>query len=181
MYQKTKQNPSTLSSLHIKRLTDYWLECNNWNLNFWEENIGENLNELGLYKTSLNLKNKLQKKLVNWTLLISKTFIFQKTLLRKWKGRPQTGRKCLQNISDKYVYLKYIKKSYNPIIRKQPSKKNKQKIILENFQFLKELTMHLSFDPAKWNESICLHKDLCMSIHCGFTCSSQKLDTTIRR
>ena len=54
----------------------------------------------------------------------------------------------MQNISDKYVYLKYIKKSYNPIIRKQPSKKNKQ-IILENSQFLKELTIHLSFDPAK--------------------------------
>lgn len=55
--------------------------------------------------------------MTNWTLSKLKT-VLQKTLLQKWRGKPQTEGKCLQ-----YMYLtndlclEYTEYAYNLIIR----------------------------------------------------------------
>ena len=52
----------------------------------------------------LNIAPKVQsikEKVVSWISLKFKTYALQKTLLTKWKDKPETGRKYFQHLSDK--------------------------------------------------------------------------------
>ena len=54
---------------------------------------------LGLSKDFLDITQKAQaiKKSIHWTSFKLRTTVLWKTLLRKWKDKPQTGRKYSQN------------------------------------------------------------------------------------
>ena len=88
---------------------------------FLEENIGENLRDVGLGKYLLDMTPKSQsikEKHVQWTSSKLKAFTYKKKLLKKLKGR-----KWLQAIYlIKDLYAEQIRNSYNLIIRK-PNRK----------------------------------------------------------
>ena len=73
------------------------------------------------------------KKKRSWAFLKLKTPALQKTLLRKWKGKAQTGRRYLQNTHPVIdLHPKYMNESYNLTVMKlKNSIKNRQRIWID--------------------------------------------------
>lgn len=92
-----------------------------------EDNIWENLGDLGYGNDFLNITPKKQsmKELMDKLNLIkSNNFCFAKMISNEWEDKPWTGRKCLQKTHvKKDYYPKYTKNLYktssNSTIRKQ--------------------------------------------------------------
>ena len=82
-------------------------------INVLEENLRKILRDFGSGKYFLNRTQQpqnIKEKVMNWTSLEVKAFSLPKTLLRKWKGKPQTERNFLQNIYlTRDLYRDYIK------------------------------------------------------------------------
>ena len=99
-----------------------------------EDNIGENLSDLGFGSEFLHAAPKAwsmkKKKLIGRTSLKWKKLLFCENTVKRIKRKSQTGRKYLQNISDKELVSKMCKElSQNSTIRKETTQLKKGKKI----------------------------------------------------
>lgn len=108
-----------MPNINLKWIMDLNVKCKT--ITFSEENLGENIWDLGLGEEFLDVTTKAQskigKKSVSWMSSKLKALSLWKILLR-WKDKLQTGREYLQaTYLTKNWYLEYIKHSENSTVK----------------------------------------------------------------